>query len=193
VERAYVPLGGSTHIHFIGTTSMAAPDLCCPAQTPSGRRLEPGDVVLTELSAMIHGYFGQVLRTATVAAGPSPEYERMHEVAVRCFDTVCGVLRDGASASEVLDAAEVIAASGYTICDDLLHFAVGAYSPSLRTRRTMAAEPELVFRKDMVVVVQPNVCAPDLRSGVQVGQMLRVTETGVEQLQRLPLELGRIG
>ena len=192
VERAYVPLGGSTHIHFIGTTAMESPDLCCPAQTPSGRRLTAGDVVITELSAQLHGYFGQILRTASVGAPATAAYERMHEVARKAFEAVTGVLREGTMAADVLDAADLIAESGYTICDDLLHFAVGAYSPHLRTRQTMASEPRFVFRKNMVVVVQPNVCTTDLRSGVQVGQMVRITEVGVEQLHRLPMALNRI-
>jgi Xaa-Pro dipeptidase len=192
VEQAYVPSGGSTHIHFIGTTSMQSPDLCCPSQLPSDRRLAAGDVVLTELSAQLSGYYGQVLRTATVAADPTEHYQRMHKVALQAFERIIGVLRDGATGDQVLDAAECIHDSGFTICDDLLHFAVGAYSPHLRTRQTSSSIPEIVFRENMVVVVQPNVSAADLRSGVQVGHMVRITSNGVEQLHHHPLRIGRI-
>ena len=34
----------------------------------------------------------------------------------------------------------------------------------------------------MTVVVQPNVVTPDERAGVQVGELLLVTETGMERL-----------
>src|SRR5207302_9975464 len=39
VESAYVPAGGTTHIHYLGATSMASPDLCVPRQFPTGRAL----------------------------------------------------------------------------------------------------------------------------------------------------------
>ncbi|HUY73781.1 MAG TPA: hypothetical protein VMW11_04660 [Candidatus Dormibacteraeota bacterium] len=39
----------------------------------------------------------------------------------------------------------------------------------------------------MLVVVQPDVVSEDLRMGVQVGEMVRVTKTGVERLHLAPL------
>jgi Xaa-Pro aminopeptidase len=55
VERAYVPLGGTTQIDYFGVTPMRAPGLCVPAQFTSGRRVEPGDAVTLELSAQHWG------------------------------------------------------------------------------------------------------------------------------------------
>jgi Xaa-Pro aminopeptidase len=195
VEGAYYPLGGRTHIHYIGTTSMRRPDLCVPAQVQSRRRLEPGDVILTELSAAYHGYWGQVLRTFTVSQPPTREYARMHKVALDAFTAVTGVLRDGATSDEVMDAAEIIHRSGYTIYDDLVHFAVGGvYAPYLRTRRTTdGSRPELTYRENMVIVVQPNVVSKDGRVGVQVGEMVRITREGVERLHEVPLRLLHCG
>ena len=59
-----------------------------------------------------------------------------------------------------------------------------------RTRRTTrGAGYRFTFEKDMVIVVQPNVVTLDLRMGVQVGDMLRVTETGVESFHSVPREI----
>jgi Xaa-Pro aminopeptidase len=195
VEGAYYPLGGRTHIHYIGSTSMRSPDLCVPAQAQSERRLQSGDVILTELSAAYHGYWGQVLRTFTVGEPPTPEYERMHQVALDAYAAVTSALRDGATSEEVMDAAEIIHQAGYTICDDLVHLAVGGvYAPYLRTRRTTAGSPPaVVYRENMTVVVQPNVVTEDGRMGVQVGEMLRVTRGGVARLHEVPLSLLRCG
>jgi Xaa-Pro dipeptidase len=195
VEGAYLAEGGSTHIHFVGATSMAKPDLCVPRQYPNGRRLAAGDVVLTELSAACDGYYGQVLRTLTVAAEPSETYRRMHEVAAGVYQEVIARIRPGARSGAVLDAAEVIHEAGYTICDDLLHFAVGGvYGPALRTRRTTAGpEPDFAFKEGMVLVVQPNVVTTDLRMGVQVGEMLVVTANGVESVHQVPRDILRCG
>jgi Xaa-Pro aminopeptidase len=45
----------------------------------------------------------------------------------------------------------------------------------------------------MVIVVQPNVVTTDHRMGVQVGDMLRVTATGVESFHSVPREILRCG
>ena len=194
VQSAYYGRGGRTHIHYIGTTPMSSPRLCAPAQLQSKHRLEAGDVVLTELSAMHHGYWGQVLRCFAVGSDPTPEYARMHELAVEIFERVAGVLRDGATTNDVLDVADGIHSAGFTIYDDLVHMAVGGvYAPYVRTRRTSQGGRPFTYRSNMLVVVQPNIVTEDLRMGVQVGEMLRVTDGGVERLHRAPLEFARCG
>jgi Xaa-Pro aminopeptidase len=191
VEASYLPEGGSTHIHYLGATSMADPDLCVPRQFPTGRKLMNGDVILTEFSAARGGYYGQVLRTLTIGTEPTPEYSRLHELALSVYDEICGTIRPGVSSEAILDIAEKIHDAGFTICDDLVHCAVGGvYAPYLRTRRTTrGAGHQFTFEKDMVIVVQPNVVTSDRRMGVQVGDMLRVTETGVESFHSVPREI----
>ena len=195
VEASYLPEGGATHIHYLGATSMADPDLCVPRQFATGRKLKAGDVILTELSAARGGYYGQVLRTLTVGAEPTPEYSRLHELALGVYDEIFKTIRPGASSETVLDIAEKIHDSGLTIFDELLHCAVGGvYAPFLRTRRTTrGASHRFTFEEDMVIVVQPNVVTPDHRMGVQVGDMLRVTATGVESFHSVPREILRCG
>jgi Xaa-Pro dipeptidase len=45
----------------------------------------------------------------------------------------------------------------------------------------------------MTVVVQPNVVTRDLRAGVQVGELVLVTDTGHERLHSLPRGLLPVG
>jgi Xaa-Pro aminopeptidase len=191
VEAAYIAQGGTTHIHYLGSTSMADPDLCVPRQFPTSRKLKRGDVILTELSAARGGYYGQVLRTLTVGAEPAPEYSRLHEIALAVYDEICNAIRPGESSEAILDLAGKIHDAGLTIYDDLLHCAVGGvYAPFLRTRRTTrGAGHRFTFEEDMVIVVQPNVVTPDHHMGVQVGDMLRVTATGVESFHEVPREI----
>lgn len=191
VESSYLPQGGTTHIHYLGATSMTDPDLCVPRQFPTDRKLKAGDVILTELSAARAGYYGQVLRTLTVSAQPTYEYSRLHDLALSIYNEICSTIRPGVSSEAILDIAEKIHDAGFTIYDDLVHCAVGGvYTPSLRTRRTTrGAGHHFLFEKDMVVVVQPNVVTPDHRMGVQVGDMLRVTATGVDSFHTVPREI----
>jgi Xaa-Pro dipeptidase len=195
IESAYLPQGGVTHIHYLGTTSMEAPDLCVPRQFPTGRTLKVGDAILTELSAARDGYYGQVLRTLTVGADPTAEYSRLHDVALAVFERICDAIQPGTSSESILDIAEAIHQVGYTIYDDLVHCAVGGvYAPFLRTRPTTRGAPhQFTFEEDMVIVVQPNVVTPDNRVGVQVGDMLRVTATGVETFHSVPRGILRCG
>lgn len=195
VERAYVPLGGTTHIHYFGVTSMAAPDRSVPAQLTSDRALAAGDVVTMELSAAWWGYAGQVLRTWTVAAEPTALYREMHTVAHEAFTAMEEVLRDGVTPAELVEAAGVIEDAGFTTCDDLVHGFGGGYLPPVfgsrsRQHTTLPEEP---LEAGMTVVVQPNVITTDGRAGVQTGELLLVTAQGAERLHAAPRGMGRLG
>jgi Xaa-Pro aminopeptidase len=51
----------------------------------------------------------------------------------------------------------------------------------------------MTLRPGMTVVVQPNVVTRDLRAGVQVGELVLVTETGHDRLHALPRGLFTVG
>jgi Xaa-Pro aminopeptidase len=195
VERAYVPLGGATQIHYFGVTSMAAPDRCVPAQFTGDRRVEPGDAVTLELSAHHWGYAGQVLRTFAVEAEPTPLYRQLHDAADAAFDAVMATLRDGATPQDVVDAAGVIEDAGFTIWDDLVHGYGGGYLPPVLGTRSRPAGrlPSLTFAAGMTVVVQPNVVTRDGSAGVQTGELVVVTADGAESLHDVPRGLRRVG
>lgn len=188
VERAYVPLGGTTHIHYFGITAMADPQRGAPAQFTTGREVREGDVVVTEISAAFHGYSGQVLRTMTTAAELTPVYRDLHAVADAAFDAVCAVLRPGTTAAEIVDAAGVIEDAGFTVVDDLVHGFGGGYLPPVLGSRSRPAGPlpDLVLQEGMTLVVQPNVTTPDHRAGVQTGELMVVTASGAESLHDVP-------
>lgn len=196
VEAAYLADGGTNHIHYIGVTSMAEPDRCVPSQWPSTRRVEAGDVLTTEISVSWWGYPGQVLRTMTIGAEPTPHYRRLHEIADAAYDEVLGVLSDGAHPQEVVDVASgIIDGAGFTIYDDLVHGFGGGYLPPVLgiASRTNGPVPDVVFRTGMTVVVQPNVITTDERSGVQTGALVAITDEGVEELHRAPRGIWRVG
>jgi len=195
VEGAYLGLGGKTHIHYMATTPMSHPTVCVPAQQQSNRIFEKGDVLITEISAHYAGYAGQILRPFAIGTPPTAGYQRLYDVAVEAYHRLAGVLRDGATTDEVLDAAEYIHTAGFTICDDLLHgFGGGYLAPILRTRRTSTRPPQpFTFRENMVVVIQPNVITDDERMGVQIGELVRVTSSGFESLHSYPMRFIQCG
>lgn len=188
VERAYVGEGGTTFIHFIGVTSMDDPQLFVPPQFHSSRKVEKGDVVFCELSGSFWDYSGQVLRSFTVDAEPTPLYRDLHSAAEAAFDAVTGVVRHGTTMDEILQAASVIETRGFTVCDDLMHGFGGGYFPPIVGTRSRPAGPlpSMTLEENMTVVVQPNVIARDRPAGVQVGELIRVTKTGFERLHQAP-------
>jgi Xaa-Pro aminopeptidase len=188
VERAYVGEGGTTFIHYIGVTSMKEPRILVPPQFHSSRKVAAGDVVFCELSASWWDYSGQVLRSFTVGAPPTPLYEKLHQTAEAAFDAVTSVVRHGTTMPEIIDAAGVIEDNGFTIYDDLMHGFGGGYFPPVLGSRSRPAGPlpEMTLEENMTVVVQPNVISPKDGAGVQVGELIRVTRSGFEKLHGAP-------
>lgn len=196
VQGSYLGLGGRNTIHYMATTPMSNPSVCVPAQYQSTRVLEKGDVLLTELSAhLIEGYPGQILRTFAIGTPPTATYQRMYDVSIEAFNRIASVIRAGATTDEILDAAEYIHEQGFTIYDDLVHCLGGGYLPPiLRTRRTSPRQPPTtVYKENMTIVIQPNIITEDERMGVQVGDLLRVTKTGVESFHRYPMRFIECG
>jgi len=189
VERAYVGLGGTTLIHYIGVNSMAEPTTCVPPQIHSSRRLRPGDMMFVEFSAFFfYDYPGQVLRTFAVEAEPTPLFRDLHACAEAAFDAVTAALRDGVTAQEVVEATGVIEAAGFSVFDDVVHgFGGGYWQPILGSKsRPAGPVPDMKLETNMTIVVQPNVITRDEKAGVQVGELVRITTTGFERLHRSP-------
>jgi len=190
-EAAYRPRGGLPRIMFLRSMAMAAPSGCLPAQNPSTRRLEHGDVVITELSASYWGYTGQIQRVICVGAEPTPEWARLHEVARAAYDAIAGTLRSGATEADVLRAAAPIREAGYAIYDDLVHGYGVDIQPPIVDREQFADppdEPGQAFEAGMAIVIQPNPVTPDERMGLQLGGLTIVRDGGAEPLHAVPLE-----
>ncbi|HTE71755.1 MAG TPA: M24 family metallopeptidase [Actinomycetes bacterium] len=195
VEAAYAGTGGTNHIHYVAATSMAEPDRCAPGQWPTDRLLETGSVVVFELSTTWGtDYPGQLLRTVTVDAEPTPLYRDLHDVAVACLDAIVALLRPGALPADLLAAADLVLEAGFTTVDDLVHGFGGGYLPPVLSHRGPPTGAEAgPLEEGMTVVVQPNVCTPDLSAGVQTGELFEVTIDGARSLHRFPTGLLRGG
>ena len=194
VERSYVALGGTNVIHFFGVTPMAAPRLGAPTQFVANRKVERGDVVVAEIAAAFWEHPGQVLRSFAVDADPPPLYRDLHAVADAAFDAIAAILKDGAMPRQAIDAAGVIENAGFTIIDDLLHGYGGGYLPPILGSRSRpsAQVPNEPFRAGMTVVIQPNVVTPDGKAGVQTGEMVLITATGISTFHTVPRGFVRV-
>ena len=186
IEPVYLKAGGYAGIHFMSSMPMRDPDFPVPAQFQSGRRLENGDALITEISGAYSGYSGQIHRTFSIGEGPTPEWQKMHEAAMEAFDVLSHVIKEGATTTEAEEAAEVIHRRGYSTYDDLVH-GVNQYPPIFQTKTRRRHESrEMIFRENMVIVIQPNLITYDEKMGLQFGETLVVKKTGCESLNAYP-------
>jgi Xaa-Pro aminopeptidase len=195
VEESYRRRGGTTRITFLRSMPMDAPTGCLPAQNPSDRRLERGDVIITEFSASLGGYSGQVHRPVFVGAEPTEAWLRLFDVAKEAYDRIARGMTPGSTEGDVIRNSAVIGDAGYAIYDDLIHGYGTDYGPPLVDRSCVGywregsePPPGRTIERDMTIVIQPNPITPDERMGLQLGALTVVTEGGAESLHALPFE-----
>ena len=192
-ERAYVPHGGTTQIHYFGVTSMQKPDTCVPRQFAENRVVQAGDCVFCEISGSFWDYPGQVLRTFTVAADPTPLYRDLYAAAEAAFDAIASVLRAGTTPEQIIDVSGVIEKAGFTTCDDIMHGYGGGYFPPVLGSQSRPAGriPDLTLQAGMTVVVQTNVITKDQTAACRRASFC--TSPTFERLHKAPRALFRVG
>jgi Xaa-Pro dipeptidase len=195
VEESYRRRGGTTRITFLRSMPMDAPTGCLPAQNPSGRRLERGDVIITEFSASLWGYSGQVHRPVFVGAEPSAAWTALFDVAKEAYERIARGMTPGSTEGDAIRNASVIGEAGFSIYDDLIHGYGTDYGPPLVDRSCVAywrdgTEPPAgrSIERGMTIVIQPNPITPDERMGLQLGALTVVTDVGAESLHAIPFE-----
>lgn len=194
VERSFVKYGAISQTHYFMINSMDEDGYCVPRQFSSNRKINKGDMVATELSAQFWGYAGQILRTVTVGADPTPLYRDLHDVAMAAFDAIVAVLKPGTRPEEIIEAATVIEDAGFSIWDDLVHGFGGGYLPPVlgSKSRDIFPAPDMELQENMYLVVQPNVITPDHKAGVQTGEMMRITADGAVPVHAYPRGMERV-
>ena len=186
IETVYLRAGGYAGIHFMSSMPMRDPDFPVPSQFHSNRKLQKGDALITEISGAYSGYSGQIHRTFSIGEGPTPEWRKMHDAALEGFDVLAGVIKEGATTTEAEEAAEVIHRRGFSTYDDVVH-GVNQYPPIFQTKtRKRHDSREIIFRENMVIVIQPNLMTQDEKMGLQFGETLVVKKHGCESLNAYP-------
>lgn len=194
LAEGYRADGGEDYLHYISSTSQDDPDRAVPSQTPGNRTLRSGDVIAIELSIGYHGYAGQALRTIVLDGDLNPQFQELYDLADQAYRAMCDTIRPGATTADVLDALDFVDRRGFAIIDGLLHgYGIGILPPSLPSesyssgptrpvRMPGTTHKPFTFQEDMTVVLQPNIATKDGSAGVQIGNLIRVTADGVENM-----------
>ena len=157
---------------------------------PTERRLAPGDLVTTELTPCVEGYYAQICRTL-VLGEPSRTQERAFALYNEALEAGVAAVRPGARAGDVARAQNEIfrdhglgdyVTSEYT---RVRGHGLGLYVDG---RPAVLEDVDLVLEPDMTLIVHPNTYHPEVGYFVH-GDSVRVTPEGCEVLTRTPRRL----
>jgi Xaa-Pro dipeptidase len=157
---------------------------------PSERKIAAGDLVTTELTPAVEGYFAQICRTLVVGKANEAQ-RRAFGVYAEALEAGIAAVRPGARAADVARAEN----------DVFRKYGLGEYTTSQWTRVRghgmglfadskphILEDVETVLEPGMTLIVHPNTYHPD--AGYMVlGDAVVVTERGAEVLCKTPREL----
>ncbi len=156
---------------------------------PGDRQLIPGDLVTTELTPCVDGYYAQICRTLVIGP-PSAEQLSAYAVYVEALEAGIAMVRPGATHGDVAKAQN----------DVFRKHGLGDYVTSEYTRVRghgmglfvdgvhVLEDVKLVLEPDMTLIVHPNTYHPVV-GYIVLGDTVRVTEDGCRVLTHQPREL----
>jgi Xaa-Pro aminopeptidase len=155
-----------------------------PAVMPSSnRKIERGDILLTELTPSYEGQFMQICRTVAVGP-PRAELQKKYDLVRRAMWAGIETIRPGIPMSQVCAAIDqVLQAAGYAEYCRPPHMrrrghglGCGSVAPG-----DVAANNDTVLEEDMIFVVHPNQYLPET-GYLMCGEPIRVTARAAETL-----------
>jgi Xaa-Pro aminopeptidase len=157
---------------------------------PSGKRLKRGDMVTTELTPCVEGYYAQICRTLVVGDATA-EQKAAHVLWREAMEAGIATVRDGVTAADIAKAEN----------DVFRNHGMGQYTTSEYTRvrghgMGLFADTKPHLLEDvttridagMVLIVHPNTYHPVVGYMV-LGDAVAVTKNGCEVLTGTPREL----
>ncbi len=157
---------------------------------PGERRIAAGDLVTTELTPCVDGYYAQICRTL-VLGEPSEAHERAFSVYNEALEAGIAAVRPGATAGDVARAQNEVfrrhglgdyVTSEYT---RVRGHGLGLY---VDARPALLEDVALKLEPDMTLIVHPNTYHPEVGYFVH-GDSVRVTADGCEVLTKTPRRL----
>jgi len=160
---------------------------------PSGKRLKPGDLVTTELTPCVDGYYCQICRTLVVGE-PNAEQLAAHAIYREAMEAGLAAVRDGVAAADIARAENTV----------FRRYGLGDYVTSEYTRVRghgmglfADSKPHLLesvstrIDRGMALIVHPNTYHPGVGYMV-LGDALVVTSDGCDVLTQTARELFRV-
>jgi Xaa-Pro dipeptidase len=186
VERFYRASGVEDNFMIIG---VGGPEVRGMAP-PTGRRIARGDMVTTELTPCVDGYYAQICRTL-VAGEPSEEQQRVFRIYLDAMEAGIAVVRPGVTAADIARAENDVMRGhglGEYVTSEYTRVRGHGLGLFADTKPHILEDVDTVIEEDMTLIVHPNTYNPTVGYMV-LGDAVIVTATGSENLIRTPRAL----
>lgn len=186
IERYFRSQGSADNFMLIGSGGQELKGM-----TPAGeRRLARGDLVITELSPSVDGYYSQICRTL-VLGPPTPAQRDAFAVYQEAVAAGLAVLRAGVKACDVARAEnDVFRKHGLAEYTTAEYTRVRGHGLGLfvDTKPHILEDVETVLEAGATVIVHPNTYHP-VAGYMVLGDVTLVTDRGYEDFGTTPREL----
>jgi len=158
-----------------------------PHGKPDTRPLAHGDIVLLDCGCVLDGYCSDLTRTFVFGRIPGNWFQEIYEAVRLAQEAALQAARAGAATREVDAAARMtIEAAGYG--EQFGHGTGHGVGLEVHEAPRLNAESCAILESGMVVTVEPGIYLPG-KGGVRIEDLIVVTETGSNNLNRLSKEL----
>jgi Xaa-Pro dipeptidase len=161
---------------------------------PSDRRIVAGDLVTTELTPSVDGYYAQICRTLVVGKATATQL-RAHDVYREALEAGIATVRPGATAADVARAENDVFRKyglGDYVTDRYTRVRGHGLGLFVDSKPHILEDVDTVLAPGMAIIVHPNTYHPDIGYMV-LGDAVLVTETGAEVLIATPRKLFELG
>lgn len=161
----------------------AGPHGARPHHSPSDRPIAPGEPIVIDMGARLHGYHADLTRTIWIGEADA-KLREVYGVVLAAQAAAVAVLRAGVSAKDADAAArEVIVAAGYG--DYFTHGLGHGVGLRIHEAPSSSQTSEDVLQAGQVLTVEPGIYLPDW-GGVRIEDVGVVEENGFRVLTRAP-------
>jgi Xaa-Pro aminopeptidase len=182
IER-HIREGGGEAVSFPPIVA-CGPNAALPHAVPTERRISPGDPVILDLGSRLNHYCSDMTRT-WVAGAPEKRLKEIYQIVREAQLAAQNACAAGKQSTEVDAAArDLIRGAGYG--DYFGHGLGHGVGIAVHEKPGLRRHQPVVLEENMVVTIEPGIYLPGF-GGVRLENMVRVTRTGCELLNRLDL------
>ncbi|HBK80078.1 MAG TPA: hypothetical protein DDZ83_10470 [Nitrospinae bacterium] len=181
-------MDGKIPFGHIGRTPMKNPEMSYAHEFALTTPIEMGDVVMTEIAVGYGGYFGKIWGTYFMG-DPTPEYEEMFQLGQKSYRELHAAIKPGLSGADIAHhCVDTITAGGYKPKSSVFGWSNYNSKPEIRTVDGEVSGTDFVFAKNQCMNVIGWPVTEDESAGIWIGDTSAITDDGIENLQKYPLD-----
>ena len=182
--------GGDVDFVILGSTPMDQPSMIFGNPRPSGRVIQPGDLVMMELAAAYRGYSAQLGAPICVGTPPAPVRRFFDDIVLPGFERLVNEVGPGKPLTALQEAGTFFRQKGAQSRPIHVHgIDLISSEPHVWTDRVDGEEFDQTLQPGMVLVVEPTPITADGMLGMFFGHTFIVTSTGRECVDQYPWDM----